>query len=48
MKLYLSSVTLNKQPTVPGEIWHPSVVKLSVDHATEGTVEYIYCDLFER
>ncbi|CAF3504183.1 unnamed protein product [Adineta steineri] len=44
----LFNVTLNKQPTAPGEIWHPSVVKLSVDHVTEGTVGYIYCDLFER
>ncbi|CAF3464210.1 unnamed protein product [Rotaria socialis] len=44
----LFNVTLNKQPTAPGEIWHPSVIKLSVDHVTEGTVGYIYCDLFER
>ncbi|CAF1408537.1 unnamed protein product [Adineta ricciae] len=44
----LFNVTLNKQTTLPGEVWHPSVVKLSVDHATEGTVGYIYCDLFER
>ena len=36
------SVTLNKQPIAPGETWHSSVVKLSVDHATEGTVGYIY------
>lgn len=43
-----SSVTLNKQITAPGETWHPSVVKLSVDHETEGTVGYIYCDLFQR
>ena len=34
--------------TAPGETWHPSVVKLSVDHETEGTVGYIYCDLFQR
>lgn len=46
--LSIRSVTLNKQATAPGEIWHPSVIKLSVDHATEGTVGYIYCDLFER
>ena len=46
--LSLSSVTLNRQLTAPGEIWHPSVVKLSVDHETEGTVGYIYCDLFQR
>ncbi|UJR25376.1 hypothetical protein I4U23_006724 [Adineta vaga] len=44
----LFNVTLNKQTTAPGETWHPSVVKLSVDHVTEGTVGYIYCDLFER
>jgi Zn-dependent oligopeptidase len=41
-------VTLNKQETLPGELWHPSVVKLSVDHPQQGTVAYIYCDLFER
>ncbi|CAF0810026.1 unnamed protein product [Rotaria sp. Silwood1] len=44
----LFNITLNKQATAPGEIWHPSVIKLSVDHVIEGTVGYIYCDLFER
>lgn len=48
MNSLFSSVTLNKQATAPGETWHPSVIKLSVDHVTEGTVGYIYCDLFER
>jgi intermediate peptidase len=41
-------VRLEIQDTIPGEIWHPEVRKLSVTHDTEGTIGTIYCDLFQR
>ena len=38
------------EPTEPeaGEVWHPLVVKLTVKHEDEGTLGYIYCDLYYR
>jgi mitochondrial intermediate peptidase len=44
----LYGVRLVIQDTIPGEIWHPDVRKLSVIHDTEGTIGTIYCDLFQR
>ncbi|CAF0730803.1 unnamed protein product [Didymodactylos carnosus] len=44
----LFNVNLKKVPTLNGEIWHPSVIKLSVTHPTDGIIGYIYCDLFQR
>lgn len=45
----LYNVTLEAEETEPGELWHPeSVQKLCIQHGTEGTLGYIYCDFFER
>ncbi|WAR55016.1 hypothetical protein PtB15_4B634 [Puccinia triticina] len=35
-------------PDGPGELWHPSVVKLAVLDDREGRLGTIYCDLFDR
>ena len=44
----LYGVTLEYTPAGSGELWSHDVHKLAVTHETEGTLGYIYCDLFER
>lgn len=41
-------ITLEPTEPDPGEVWHPSVVKLTVKHENEGILGYIYCDLYYR
>lgn len=31
-----------------GESWSPDVYKLAVEHAAEGLLGHVYCDLYER
>ncbi|XP_028395990.1 mitochondrial intermediate peptidase-like [Dendronephthya gigantea] len=44
----LYGITLEPTEPDPGEVWHPSVVKLTVKHENEGILGYIYCDLYYR
>ena len=42
-------ISLNLEPTLPGEVWHPSVRKLSVyDIQSNQLLGFIYCDFFMR
>lgn len=41
-------VTLKHETPNPGEIWCPDIHKIAVQHETEGTLGFIYCDFFER
>ncbi|XP_053404674.1 mitochondrial intermediate peptidase-like [Mercenaria mercenaria] len=44
----LFDVTLENLQPEAGEVWHYDVYKLAVEHRTEGTLGYIYCDFFDR
>ncbi|ELU11712.1 hypothetical protein CAPTEDRAFT_198580 [Capitella teleta] len=44
----LFGVSLQYQEASYGELWSYDVAKLAVVHETEGTLGYIYCDLYER
>ncbi|OWR42103.1 mitochondrial intermediate peptidase [Danaus plexippus plexippus] len=44
----LYNITLQSEEMLPGESWSPDVYKVRVEHATEGTLGHIYCDLYER
>eukprot|EP00038_Savillea_parva_P008101 m.174753 g.174753 ORF g.174753 m.174753 type:complete len:708 (+) comp13871_c0_seq1:138-2261(+) len=41
-------VTLTRMTPAQGEVWHPSVQKLVVEHDTEGVLGVIYCDMYAR
>lgn len=49
-KIFQSIYGIHLEPSEPesGEVWHPSVVKLTVKHEDEGILGYIYCDLMYR
>lgn len=44
----LYGVSLCTTQMEPGEAWNYDIHKLAVEHETEGTLGYIYCDFFER
>lgn len=44
----LFGLSLDVVPMDQSETWHPSVRKIRVTHETEGTVGYVYMDLFSR
>lgn len=44
----LYGISFRPAPVAPGEVWHPSVRRLDVVDESEGTIGYIYCDLFSR
>ena len=44
----LYGIRFELEETIPGEVWHEDVRKLSVIHETEGLIGTIYCDLFQR
>ncbi|XP_078440153.1 zincin-like metalloproteases family protein isoform X2 [Wolffia australiana] len=44
----LFGATFYDVPLIPGESWHPSVVKLSLRHPDEGDLGFLYLDLYSR
>ncbi|KAK9888742.1 hypothetical protein WA026_000969 [Henosepilachna vigintioctopunctata] len=44
----LYGISLVNCPVMEGECWSSDVYKLAVEHETEGTLGYIYCDFYER
>ncbi|XP_042389883.1 mitochondrial intermediate peptidase, mitochondrial-like [Zingiber officinale] len=44
----LFGATFCQVPMMPGECWHPDVVKLSLHHPQEGGLGFMYLDLYSR
>ncbi|XP_006854483.3 probable mitochondrial intermediate peptidase, mitochondrial isoform X1 [Amborella trichopoda] len=44
----LFGATLKSIPLARGESWHPSVIKMSLQHPQEGDLGYMYLDLYSR
>ncbi|KAL6956412.1 mitochondrial intermediate peptidase [Sarracenia purpurea var. burkii] len=44
----LFGVTFRSVPLIPGESWHPDVLKMSLYHPEEGDLGYLYLDLSLR
>ncbi|GMH08798.1 hypothetical protein Nepgr_010638 [Nepenthes gracilis] len=44
----LFGATFHRISLMPGESWHPDVIKLSLQHPDEGDLGFLYLDLYKR